>query len=239
MGPTMGHPHWGQPMRPTPNAGRADGQSLAADRGDLAGRTTVRLHQRLSRCRQHRRDRDRVARDDAFSGGRRWSPFSNSSAPCSAAPPSPTPSAVGQPSTSFPARLSLAILLCGLLGAIAWNLATWYFGIPSSSSHALVGGLIGAVSVAVGSEHVAWGFRELAAGHLTGIVKVLAALLLSPLVGFWVGFLLHRLLTVALRTARPAANARLRGAQFVTTAGLAFAHGANDAQKSMGILAWY
>ena len=136
----------------------------------------------------------------------------------------------------LPARLSLAILLCGLLGAIAWNLATWYFGIPSSSSHALVGGLIGAVSVAVGSEHVVWGFRELAAGHLTGIVKVLAALLLSPLVGFWVGFLLHRLLTVALRTARPAANARLRGAQFVTAAGLAFAHGANDAQKSMGIL---
>lgn len=132
--------------------------------------------------------------------------------------------------------LSLSILLCGLVGAIVWNLATWYFGIPSSSSHALVGGLIGAVTVAVGSEHVVWGFAELADGHLTGIVKVLAALLLSPLIGFWAGFLIHRLLTTALLAANPAANSRLRAAQFVTAAGLAFSHGANDAQKSMGIL---
>lgn len=132
--------------------------------------------------------------------------------------------------------LSLSILLCGLIGAIVWNLATWYYGIPSSSSHALVGGLIGAVVVAVGSEHVVWGFAELAEGRLTGIVKVLAALLLSPIVGFWAGFLIHRLLTTALLAANPAANSRLRAAQFVTAAGLAFSHGANDAQKSMGIL---
>lgn len=132
--------------------------------------------------------------------------------------------------------LSLSILLCGLLGAIAWNLTTWYFGIPSSSSHALVGGLIGAVVVSVGPEHVVWGFAELADGHVTGIVKVLAALLLSPLIGFWVGFLIHRLLNALLVAANPAANARLRGLQFVTAAGLAFSHGANDAQKSMGIL---
>lgn len=132
--------------------------------------------------------------------------------------------------------LSLSILLCGLLGAIAWNLGTWYFGIPSSSSHALVGGLIGAVVVAVGPDHVAWGFVELADGHLTGIVKVLAALVLSPLIGFWVGFLVHRLLSALLVAANPAANSRLRGLQYVTAAGLAFSHGANDAQKSMGIL---
>ena len=132
--------------------------------------------------------------------------------------------------------LSLSILLCGLLGAIAWNLGTWYFGIPSSSSHALVGGLIGAVVVAVGPDHVAWGFAELADGHLTGIVKVLAALVLSPLIGFWVGFLVHRLLSALLVAANPAANSRLRGLQYVTAAGLAFSHGANDAQKSMGIL---
>ena len=132
--------------------------------------------------------------------------------------------------------LSLSILLCGLSGAIAWNLGTWYFGIPSSSSHALVGGLIGAVVVSVGADHVVWGFTELADGHLTGIVKVLAALVLSPLIGFWVGYLVHRLLTALLVAANPAANARLRGLQFVTAAGLAFSHGANDAQKSMGIL---
>ncbi|MBL8430296.1 MAG: inorganic phosphate transporter [Dechloromonas sp.] len=132
--------------------------------------------------------------------------------------------------------LSLSILLCGLIGAIAWNLGTWYFGIPSSSSHALVGGLVGAVVVAVGPDHVAWGFGELAEGRLTGIVKVLAALVLSPLIGFWVGFLIHRLLSALLVAANPAANARLRGMQYVTAAGLAFSHGANDAQKSMGIL---
>ncbi len=132
--------------------------------------------------------------------------------------------------------LSLSILLCGLLGAIVWNLVTWYFGIPSSSSHALVGGLIGAVTVSVGSDHVVWGFSELLQGHVTGIVKVLAALLLSPLIGFWLGFLMHRLLTALLMAANPAANSRLRGLQFVTAAGLAFSHGANDAQKSMGIL---
>lgn len=132
--------------------------------------------------------------------------------------------------------LSLSMLLCGLIGAIVWNLGTWYFGIPSSSSHALVGGLIGAVVVGVGVDHVAWGFQELASGRLTGIVKVLAALVLSPLIGFWVGFAIHRVLRVMLRAATPAANRQLRFAQFFTAAGLAFAHGANDAQKSMGVL---
>ena len=133
--------------------------------------------------------------------------------------------------------LALSILLCGLLGAIVWNLGTWYFGIPSSSSHALVGGLIGAVAVSVGGDHVVWGFRELFEnGHLTGIVKVIAALLLSPLIGFWAGFIIHRLLNGLLMAANPAANTRLRAAQFATAAGLAFSHGANDAQKSMGIL---
>lgn len=132
--------------------------------------------------------------------------------------------------------LSLAVLLCGLVGAIVWNMVTWYFGIPSSSSHALVGGLMGAVVVAVGADHVAWGFQELANGRLTGITKVLAALVLSPLIGFWAGFVVHRILSLALRAATPAINERLRVAQFFTAAGLAFSHGANDAQKSMGIL---
>ena len=134
------------------------------------------------------------------------------------------------------AILSLAILICGLLGAIVWNLATWYFGIPSSSSHALVGGLAGAVVVSVGADHVVWGFSELMHGHVTGIVKVLAALLLSPVIGFGVGFLIKRIMGALLNRATPAVNAKLRGAQFITAAGLAFSHGANDAQKSMGIL---
>jgi inorganic phosphate transporter, PiT family len=132
--------------------------------------------------------------------------------------------------------LSLSIMICGLLGAIVWNLVTWYFGIPSSSSHALVGGLAGAVVVSVGSDHVVWGFSELLHGHVTGIIKVLAALFLSPVIGFGAGFLIKRLLSALLTRATPAVNRRLRGAQFFTAAGLAFSHGANDAQKSMGIL---
>jgi PiT family inorganic phosphate transporter len=134
------------------------------------------------------------------------------------------------------ALLSLAILISGLVGAIVWNLATWYFGIPSSSSHALVGGLIGAVCVSAGIDHVVWGFSELMQGRLTGITKVLASLILSPLLGFWAGFLILRLFKFALTAATPAANKGLRYAQFVTSAGLAFSHGANDAQKSMGML---
>ena len=132
---------------------------------------------------------------------------------------------------------ALAILLCGLVGAIGWNLLTWWRGIPSSSSHALVGALAGAVVVAAGPQRVVWGFHELlSSGHLTGVTKVLLALLLSPLLGFWVGFGLQRLMRRLLAGARPRINRNLRQAQFVTAAGLAFAHGANDAQKSMGIL---
>jgi PiT family inorganic phosphate transporter len=136
----------------------------------------------------------------------------------------------------LPKVMSLTVLVSGLGGAIVWNLVTWWKGIPSSSSHALVGGLIGAVVLAVGADHVAWGFTELAHGHVTGVMKVLLALILSPVIGFWVGFGLHRLFSVAFRAARPRINAPLRWAQYLTAAGLAFSHGANDAQKSMGIL---
>ncbi|HEU0283470.1 MAG TPA: inorganic phosphate transporter [Gallionella sp.] len=132
--------------------------------------------------------------------------------------------------------LALMIVLCGLIGAIVWNILTWWFGIPSSSSHALVGGLAGVVVVAAGTNHVSWGFHQLLHGELTGVAKVIAALILSPIIGFWVGYLLHRVMLVLLRGAHPSINRDLRHLQFVTSAGLAFSHGANDAQKSMGIL---
>jgi PiT family inorganic phosphate transporter len=131
---------------------------------------------------------------------------------------------------------AMAIILCGIFGAITWNLITWWFGIPSSSSHALVGGLIGSVMVSAGLDHVVWGFRELGSGHLTGVTKVLLALIISPIVGFWAGFAIHRIMSFLLRAARPAINNHLRQVQFLTAAGLAFSHGANDAQKSMGII---
>lgn len=132
--------------------------------------------------------------------------------------------------------LGLTIVLCGLIGAIMWNLLTWWFGIPSSSSHALVGGLAGVVTVAAGSSHVAWGFSDPLHGELHGVAKVVAALVLSPIIGFWVGYVLHRIMLALLRGAHPSINRDLRHLQYVTSAGLAFSHGANDAQKSMGIL---
>jgi inorganic phosphate transporter, PiT family len=134
------------------------------------------------------------------------------------------------------AVLSVSIILCGLSGAIFWNLLTWWFGIPSSSSHALVGGLAGAVLIAVGADHVIWGFSQLAEGHLTGVTKVLMALILSPIIGFWVGFGIHRLVFFLMRGAKPGVNRFFKGIQIFSCAGLAFAHGANDAQKSMGVI---
>lgn len=131
---------------------------------------------------------------------------------------------------------SVAIILCGLSGAIAWNLITWWFGIPSSSSHALVGGLAGAVVVAVGTDHVIWGFSALAHGHFTGVTKVLLALIISPIIGFWAGFAVHRLVFFLMRAAKPTVNKFFKRIQILSCAGLAFAHGANDAQKSMGII---
>jgi PiT family inorganic phosphate transporter len=139
--------------------------------------------------------------------------------------------------SDLPQIKSLTILVSGLGGAIVWNLFTWAKGIPSSSSHALVGGLIGAILLAVDARHVVWGFEELLRhGHLTGVTKVLLALILSPVIGFWVGYGMHKLFGLLLRAASPRINIRLRRAQYFTAAGLAFSHGANDAQKSMGIL---
>lgn len=131
---------------------------------------------------------------------------------------------------------ALALILCGLGAAVLWNLLTWRWAIPSSSSHALVGGLCGAVGVGVGVDHVAWGFDALLAGRLVGVVKIGAALLLSPLLGFGAGFALQRFMLRALVRATPRANRHLRRGQWVTAAALAFSHGTNDAQKGMGIL---
>lgn len=130
----------------------------------------------------------------------------------------------------------MSVVLCALGGAIAWNLLTWLKGIPSSSSHALVGGLIGAVTIAAGADHVVWGFRQLAHGELAGVTKVLLGLMLSPLAGFLAGYLLQRLAALLTRAARPSLNRSLRRTQYLTAAGLAFSHGTNDAQKSMGLL---
>ena len=135
------------------------------------------------------------------------------------------------------ASISMTIILCGCFGAIVWNMVTWWYGIPSSSSHALVGGLAGRVVAAAGPQYVVWGIEEfITTGHMTGVTKVLAALLLSPIIGFFIGFSVYRLTSFLLRGAKPLINRYLRLCQFVSAAGMGFAHGTNDAQKSMGII---
>lgn len=138
--------------------------------------------------------------------------------------------------SDVPPALSVAVVACGLFAAIFWNLLTWWFGIPSSSSHAIVGGLAGAVIISVGADHVVWGFSELMHGKFTGVTKVFLSLIVSPILGFWVGFLLYRVTFRLLARAKPSANAWLRRFQWFTSAGLAFSHGSNDAQKSIGAI---
>ncbi|MGC9456058.1 MAG: anion permease [Halothiobacillaceae bacterium] len=131
---------------------------------------------------------------------------------------------------------AMSVIVAGLLAAVVWNFLTWWRGLPSSSSHALVGGLIGAVLVNAGPEEVIWGLDALANGQLTGVMKIVLALLLSPALGFLVAFVLQRLARFLLRGARPSVNRKLRAGQWVAVSLLAFSHGTNDAQKSMGIL---
>ena len=106
----------------------------------------------------------------------------------------------------------MAVIICGIFAAVFWNVLTWRLGIPSSSSHALIGGLIGAVLVTAGAgfDDVEWGFAELLHGEITGVVKVLIGLVLSPIVGFGVGFMIHRTMGRLLQGAKPSVNKYLR-----------------------------
>jgi PiT family inorganic phosphate transporter len=122
--------------------------------------------------------------------------------------------------------LTLDALMACLLGAVIWNLITWFFGIPSSSSHALIGGLTGAVFVSAG----------LGAIKLQGFYKVLIALFTSPLIGFVIGFIVLRIIYFLARGATPHINELFRRGQFFTAIGLAFSHGTNDAQKTIGVI---
>ncbi|MDT4932293.1 MAG: inorganic phosphate transporter, PiT family [Pseudonocardiales bacterium] len=121
----------------------------------------------------------------------------------------------------------LVLVLAALLGAIAWNLGTWYFGLPSSSSHALIGGLVGAALVA--SETVKW--------H--GILdKVIIPMIVSPLVGFGLSYLfMLAVLWAFSRSNAVRANRGFRWAQIASAATMAFGHGTQDAQKTMGVIA--
>ena len=132
----------------------------------------------------------------------------------------------------------LPVLLAAIFGAIAWNLITWKIGLPSSSTHALIGGIIGAVMVSHGPQHVSWGISELfgTSHQVTGIVKVAAFLLISPAFGFVLAFIFGKISKFALRNAKVSMNKWFKRLQWLMTPLLAFSHGANDTQKIIGLL---
>ncbi len=120
------------------------------------------------------------------------------------------------------------IIAAALIGAIAWNLLTWRLGIPSSSSHALIGGLMGATLIGVGLGAINWnGF----------ITKVAIPLVTSPLLGFFIAYVAMVVIFNIFRHANPARlNGRFRHLQVISAGFMAFSHGSNDAQKTMGIM---
>jgi PiT family inorganic phosphate transporter len=127
-----------------------------------------------------------------------------------------------------PAIVTQTVVLAALVGACIWNLITWWYGIPSSSSHALIGALAGAVVAKAGVNAFKWSALK---------DKVLIPLVASPMLGFIAAFILMIALVWAIRGVRPGLVHRgSRFMTFVSAMGLAFAHGSNDAQKSMGII---
>jgi len=126
----------------------------------------------------------------------------------------------------FAEAINTVVLLAALSSAIIWNLLTWYLGFPSSSSHALIGGFVGAVVIDAGWQAI----------QMPGIEKILIALFASPIIGFVFGFILLRLILLLSWKASPGINRFFKRGQIFTALTLALSHGTNDAQKTMGII---
>lgn len=119
------------------------------------------------------------------------------------------------------------VIIAALLGAIIWNIFTWWIAMPSSSSHALVGGLLGAVLVSVGSDGL----------NFYGIGRIVISLIASPIIAIVSGCIIMKLLFAIFRNCMPSMlNHRFKKMQIITAATMAFSHGSNDAQKAMGII---
>jgi len=127
------------------------------------------------------------------------------------------------------------IIGAGVLAAALWNLATWRLGLPSSSGHALVGGLVGAALTAAGTDAVRWGGFD--GGHPAGVLGTLVALAVAPVLGVAAAFIAIRALRRIARRATQLWRGPARGAQWAMSGALAFSHGANDAQKTIGVVA--
>jgi inorganic phosphate transporter, PiT family len=120
------------------------------------------------------------------------------------------------------------VIFGALVGAISWNLITWYFGIPSSSSHALIGGLVGAGLAKAGVDAIVW----------QGVIKTALAIVGSPMTGFFLALLLMLMVSwMFIRFTPYAVDSTFRGLQFVSASLYSLGHGGNDAQKTMGIIA--
>ena len=135
---------------------------------------------------------------------------------------------IGGDLVSQPSEISLEVIVAALIGAIIWNIVTWYFCIPSSSSHSLIGGVIGAVCISVGP----------AALDSDGIGKIILSLVLSPVIALAIGYLVMIAILWIVRNRSPLLlNRQFRKMQLLSASLMAFSHGANDAQKAMGIIA--
>ena len=122
--------------------------------------------------------------------------------------------------------LFISLVVAALVGAIAWNLITWFWGLPSSSSHALIGGIVGAVLVAYGPDKILW----------KGLLYVISVLILSPILGLIFGALFLKITFRLSQNATPKVKYFFNRMQILSSIVLSLSHGANDAQKSMGLI---
>ncbi|MDK2973998.1 MAG: inorganic phosphate transporter, PiT family [Methanofollis sp.] len=134
---------------------------------------------------------------------------------------------------------TIVVLLAAVLSATAWNLATWSYGLPSSSTHALIGGLIGAGIAAAGTGSVYWGVADLLAPshEMVGLVKILFFFVASIFIGFAGSYLMRRTTGLLLRNAKKTVNRTIVRLNRIAAAAMAFFNGANDSQKQLGIIA--
>ncbi|HAX61460.1 MAG TPA: anion permease [Elusimicrobia bacterium] len=130
------------------------------------------------------------------------------------------------PSVMQSGQIGAIVIIAALTGAISWNLITWYFGIPSSSSHALIGGLVGAFLFGWGPEPIHW----------VNVWHIIFIMIISPIIGLILTFVFTRLTLFCCQWATPKANKVFKKLQIVTCVTQALAHGTNDAQKTMGVI---
>ncbi|RYE35792.1 MAG: inorganic phosphate transporter [Sphingobacteriaceae bacterium] len=135
--------------------------------------------------------------------------------------------------TVFENFITMHVILAGLIAAISWNLITWWFGIPSSSSHTLIGGFAGAGMTNAAFMHV----NPFSAINYDPIIKIVLFIFLAPIIGMLIGMAINILIMNICRNARPSvAEVWFKRLQLVSSGALSFAHGGNDAQKVMGII---